>query len=151
MTEQPTEPTPDIEPDGDDAPETIEQARKLRSENRALRTRLHDLESEHEGAVTRLAALEHAEVERHAAELLIDPQDIWREQPDLQAYYDEEFQQIVPDRVREAARAIIASRPHLTRPQNTPPPTQRPIEHLRPGARGTETARETSWPQFLRG
>jgi hypothetical protein len=81
-TPAPVEPTEPVDDTDDAEPQTIEQARKLRSENRSLRSRLHALETDYEGAVTRLAAMEHAEVERHAAEVLVDPSDVWRAQPD---------------------------------------------------------------------
>jgi len=153
MTEQPTDPTPAAEPDDDDSePQSIEQARKLRSENRSLRSRLRAMETDYEGAITRLAALEHAEVERHAGEVLVDPADIWRHQPDLTAFYDDEFHQITRDKVVETAKQLAADKPHLAKPPTAPPPTDRPIEGLRPGARAPEDKPPTpSWASALRG
>lgn len=153
-----TEPTPEIEagvpdgtPDDVDEPQTIEQARKLRSENRALRSRLHTAEDDLASAVTRLAAMEHAEVERIAGEHLVDASDIWRAQPDMQAYYDDEFKTIVGDKVVETAKALAAEKPHLARPQNAPPPTNRPIEGLRSGAAPEDKPPAPSWYTALRG
>ena len=159
-----TEPMPDeariihiTEPESDEVDEDTLDPRaravmqKIRHEAAGLRARLHELESEHEGAVTRLSAMEHAEVERHAAEYLIDPSDVWRAQPDLTAYYDAEFKQVVGDKVREAAEAVIASKPHLAKPPSAPPPSDRPIEALRPGARAEEKPAAVTWASALRG
>lgn len=176
MSEQPIDPQPEPDADGvihvdspqaapepeqvdtaDDVevPQTLEAARKLRSENRSLRQRLHAAEAanaELEGAATRLSALEHAEVERIAAQDLIDGSDVWTAQPDLTAFYDEEFKQVVPDRVREATQALIASKPHLARPNTTPPPSKQPLEGLRPGATPNEPKPKAhSWSSALRG
>lgn len=157
MTE-PIEPTPEGEirveaPTGeepvDDEVADLQTLRKVRREAASLRQRLHALETEHEGTVTRLSAMEHAEVERIASEHLIDPTDVWRQQPDLQSYYDEEFQQIVPDKVREATAAIIQSKPHLARPQR--PPTDQPVEGLKPGASPETKPKPVTWSSALRG
>src|SRR6478609_8416325 len=100
MTTEPTpEQTPgpaDVEvPDtGDDVevPDTIEAARKLRSENRSLRQRLHT-----------------AETERTAAEVLVDPSDVWRIDPELQqSFYDQEFGEISGDNVVSAAKKLAS-------------------------------------------
>jgi hypothetical protein len=155
MTENaPSDPTPAddvIDDDAAEVPETIEQARKLRAENKNLRSRLRAMQTDYEAAATRLAALEHAEVERHAANYLVDPTDIWRQEPDVQSYYDAEYKQIVGDRVRAAAEAIIAAKPHLAKPQSAPPPTQRPLEGLRSGAAPEARPKPVSWSSVLRG
>lgn len=156
------DPTPTVTEDGpvvvptpapdDDSPLDLAAARKLRSENKSLRDRLRTTETDLEAAVTRLAAAQHAEVERLAAEHLVDPSDIWRAQPDLAAFTDEEFRSITADRVVETAKALIAEKPHLAKPVTpTAPPTDRPIEGLRSGARPEATPTETTWAQALRG
>jgi hypothetical protein len=165
-----TEPTPEVEPAAeeptselidhgqetepeadDDTPMTLSEARKLRRESAGLRRRVRELEAEHvdyEGAAARLSALEHAEVERIAAEQLIDGSDVWRVQPDLTAYYDEEFKQVILDKVRDAVQALIESKPHLARPVR--PPTNQPIEGLRGGASPELKKTEVTWASALR-
>ena len=160
MTE-PTEPTPAEEhrddnttfPDADDSldlPQNLDQARKLRSENKNLRERLHIAETEREAAITRLAAADRREVERHAATVLIDPSDIWQ-QADTSAFFDDEFKDIVGDKVVEAAKAVIAAKPHLAKPPTAPPPTDRPIEGLRGGAAPEAKPTTPSWATAIRG
>ena len=149
------EPAPEpTEPDDDDAVLDMAAARKLRNENRNLRQRLHAAETanaELEGAATRLTALEHAEVERIAAQDLIDPSDLWSARPDLQSFYDAEFGQIVPDKVREATQALIAAKPHLAKPNTAAPPSQQPLEGLRPGASPNLQQPTPTWSSALRG
>ena len=134
-----------------DLPQNLDQARKLRSENRALRERVHAAETNLESAVTRLAAAEHAEVLRIAAEHLIDPTDIWSAQPDMRAFYDDEFGQITADKVVATAKELAAAKPHLARPAKSPPPTDRPIEGLRTGAAPEVKPKTPSWSSAIRG
>ena len=159
MTE-PNEPTPapvdaivDDDTDVDEPVQTIEQARKLRSENRNLRARLHALEEEYAGASAVLSAMQLAEVKRVAGEVLHDPDDLLAHQPDLTQYFDDEFTSMVSaDKVTEQAKALIAGKPHLARPTPGPPPTDRPIESLRPGARAPEDSTPApTWASALRG
>ena len=77
---EPVEPQPDTADDAE-VPETLEQARKLRSKNRALRQRLHTAETDNERLLTQTAAWQRREVERAAAEVLIDAGDVWRVDP----------------------------------------------------------------------
>ncbi len=162
MTE-PIEPMTPEDSSGDvaevdsDEPQTIEAARKLRSENRSLRTRLRTAESEREAiktdleaAVTRLAAAQHSDVERHAETHLLDRTDIWRAQPDMAAFLDE-FGAVDQVKVAEAAQQLVAEKPHLARPPKSPPPTDRPLEGLRGGASPAVTPSTPSWQEFIRG
>jgi hypothetical protein len=142
MTTEPNEPTPapvdDVDEHDDvDEPQTIEQARKLRAENRSLRNRLRALEEEYGAASAVLSAMQLAEVKRVAAEVLHDPDDLLAHQPDMAQYFDDEFTSMISaDKVTERAKELIAGKPHLAKPPTAPPPTDRPIESLRPGARG---------------
>lgn len=139
MTE-PTADTQSAEPSGTmqddtlDLPENLEAAKKLRSENKNLRERLRALESDYEAAATRLEGMRHAEIERLAAEHLIDPHDIWADLP-ADSVVDE-YGMVNPAKVAEAAKALTASKPHLAKDYNPrpAPPTDRPIEGLRGGA-----------------
>jgi hypothetical protein len=131
--------------------------RKLRNECARLRVKLKEAEasmgSERESNLARLAAYERDAVERAAATTLIDGEDIWRYTDEAtQAEFNDEFGAIVSDNVVEAAKRVIAQRPHLARPQNTPPPTARPLEGLRPGASPPEQKKPApSWHTALRG
>ena len=163
MTESP-EPTQAPDEQSSLSDETIEAAaddeqvtdmravKRLRAENARLRHRLREAEENRGAAEARLDAMRRAEVERLAGEVLVDGSDLYRHGVDEQALFDEEFGEIVPDAVRDAARAIAEQRPHLARPPQGKPPTDRPVEGLRPGA-SPEPAKPTapSWAQALRG
>ena len=149
------EPTTELEPDepaGDDEQVLDMRAvRRLRTENQKLRHQLREAEENYGGAAARLAAAERREIERElASSLLIDPQDIWRSDTEVQqSFVDEQFREVIPDAVRDAAEAIIAAKPHLAK--STPPPSSQPIEGLRPGASPAEKPKPTSWAAAIRG
>ena len=158
MTEPIDEPTPDTpEPDvelGDDeAPRDMAAVRRLRAENKRLRHELREEQENRGAAAARLAAERRQEAERIAGEVLVDPADIWRvDAAAQQAFVDDEFGEIVADRVVESAKALAASKPHLARPPSGPPPTDRPLEGLRPGATPDEGMRPApTWSTALRG
>lgn len=155
----PNEPEPaaaadESELDVDDStldPRAREALQKARREAHSLRTRLREAEEEVGAAAAVVGAMQLAEVKRIAGEHLIDPDDLLTHQPDIQAYYDEEFKQIVPDRVREATQALIAARPHLGKPNTSRPPSDRPIESLRGGASPQDKPAAPSWFTAIRG
>ncbi|BDB45385.1 MULTISPECIES: hypothetical protein [Mycobacterium] len=133
MTDTPdTSPGVDHGDDSLDLPQNLEAAKRLRSENRNLRERLRTLESDYEAAVTRYDAMQMNEVQRVAAEHLIDPADIWTTGKD---FYDE-YGMPDPEKIATAATTLLTEKPHLgTNYKPTPaPPSDRPIEGLRPGA-----------------
>jgi hypothetical protein len=157
---EPIEPTPVLEDavledatdDDDDEILDMKAVRKLRSENRNLQSRLHEVQSGYERIVTQHGALLRRGVEQEAEKYLYDANDIWRADPDTQKeFYDEQFGDIIGDRVAEAARAIAASKPHLARPPQGPPPTDRPLEGLRGGASPEDKPPAPSWYTALRG
>ena len=133
---------PEPEPDDDELdPRARAAIRKVNNEAHNLRTRLREVEEARESDLARIAAYEKAEVERAAATVLVDPEDIWRHiDAATQETFNDEFGSIVGDRVKEAAQAIVAQRPHLARPQR--PPTDQPIEGVarrcRPEPKKTE-------------
>jgi hypothetical protein len=159
MTEQPDEQTtPELDLDDTDLdPRTREAFRKLRSENRSLRARLHEREDRlHEreeqiGAAAAREAVHHRAVVEAAAKAagLIDGSDIWSAHPDPTEFLDE-FADVVPDRVAEATRALFEAKPYLARPVGAPP-TERPIEGLRSGARPEEPAAKPAWAGAIKG
>ena len=122
------------------------------SRAKSLRTRLRELEVDHEKAVSWVGAAHRREAERVASEVLHDGADIWRVDPELQQrFYDQEFGEVTRDSVIEAAKQLIASRPHLGRPPTGKPPSDRLIEGLRPGARAEETTPKPTWYSAIRG
>ena len=96
---------------------------KLRHEAATNRIRAKEAEAkvaELEGAAARLAALEHAEVERIAAEQLHRRGRCLARRCRCPAgWYDEEFSQLQPDKVRDAVAALIEAEPYLGRPHST--------------------------------
>ena len=90
--------------------------------------------------------MQHAEVERIAGTVLIDPADVWRAAPDDQQFYD-----VTADKVIEAAKKLAAEKPHLAKPPTAPPPSNRPIEGLRSGARPEEPTPTPTWADAIRG
>lgn len=168
MTEQPT-PEPgsglddaDIEAlaGDDDQVLNMRMAKRLRGENQRLRHKLREAESNREAAedaragdLAKLANLEKREIERSVEGLLADPSDLWLHTSEAQQreWVDQQFGEVIPDAARDAARAIIENRPHLAR-RATPPPSDRPVESLRPGASPEQSKpAAASWSTALRG
>jgi hypothetical protein len=111
-------------------PAAVTEIRALRRENANWRTKYREAEQDMESAVSRLNAMQHAEVERIASQHLLDPGDIWRTGADVD--FSNELGELDAGKVAEAAQSLIADRPHLARPTIAPPPTNRPVEGLRP-------------------
>lgn len=129
-------------------PDAIAEVRKLRRESQRLRDRARTAEEGVERAAAQLGAMHHAEAERIAADLLIDPTDLWSAGTD---FTDPETGEFDPNLVAEAARGLIADKPHLARPQSGPPPSNRPVEGLRGGATpATDPAPKPSWSSAIR-
>jgi hypothetical protein len=152
--EEPTAPEPADDSVPDDAPADMASLRKVRHEAATLRAQLREARStieSLEGATARADALEHAEVERVAAEHLIDGSDIWRVDADTrQSFFDDEFHSLTRDRIVQAAKRLASEKPHLGRPPSGPPPSDRPIESLHPGASPEEKPVEVTWSSALR-
>ena len=145
MTETPetttaAESTDDGADDGLDLPQNLDQARKLRSENKMLRERLHAAETAAAEAGTYLGDMRRAEVERLAGSELIDPADLWTAHPEVDGFLTDDGT-IDPAKVTEAAQAITTAKPHLSVDNKKPPrpPSDRPVEGLRPGASPGDT------------
>ena len=118
---------PDDEDDDEDLedleiPRNLRQARKLRNENKSLRTRLQEFETERQQYQDAQTALVRYEVAAQYA--IADPQSIAligsgsREDMERNASYIAALR-------AQAAASVAAP---------TPPPTDRPVEGLRPGA-----------------
>jgi hypothetical protein len=155
-----TEPTPDA-PDANatpdvgtaddslDLPQNLDQAKNLRSENRALRQRMKAAEEGFEQASAQLTAMRRNEVERVAADHLVDPSDFWNAHTDVDGFLTEAGT-VDPARVTEAAQEITAVKPHLAAPQKiTAPPSDRPVEGLRSGARPDARTSGPTWAEAI--
>jgi hypothetical protein len=157
----PNEPTPVDEPDELDDDEQVfdmRAVRKLRRENSSLRSRIHDFEEqlrdrdEQIGAqAAREAAHQRSVIEAAArAAGLIDPSDFLAAHPDPSEFIDAEFRDVLPDKVAEAAAALLEAKPYLGRPVGAPP-SDRPLEALRSGARPADKPKPASWTTAIRG
>lgn len=141
---------PEIDDDELD-PRARAAMQKLRRECRSLRTRLHETEEEVGAQAAREMVRHRATIEAAAkAAGLVDGSDFTLHHPDPAPFLDEEFKDVVGDRVTEAAAALLEQKPYLGRA--AAPPTDRPIESLRPGA-SPEPAKkiEATWASALRG
>ena len=119
MTETPdTTPAAQFADDGLDLPQNLDQARKLRSENRMLRERLHAAETAATEAGTHLGNMRRAEVERLAGSELIDPADLWTAHPEVDGFLTDDGT-IDAAKVTEAAQAITTAKPHLAAEKKT--------------------------------
>ena len=156
---EPTQPDPVEPPDTDDLaddpamnPQTREHLQKLGIKPQPARPapRNRNRSCGRHGAT---AEQQRAEVERIAGQVLIDPADVWRVNSDTsQAFIDAEFHKVSGDNVVEAAKALAASKPHLAKPPAGPPPSDRPIEGLRPGATPSDAKPvQPTWASALRG
>lgn len=136
---------------GDDADDftDLHAARKIRSENRSLRLRMRDAETERDGLRSVVDNLRRSEVERLAAAELHDARDLL-DRHELDDFLDEGGH-VDPARVRAAAGALIGERPHLAAPPVvTKPPTDRPIEGLIPGGSPVRKPESTTWYSAMR-
>jgi len=131
-------------------PAAIGEIRKLRKEAQRLRERLRDAETDMERAITQAAAMQRADIERIASEHLADPADLWSVNPDSAELCDE-YGIVDADKVAEAAKGLIADKPHYAAEKPvTAPPTDRPIENLRSAMPTRDPAPAPSWQQVIR-
>lgn len=154
-----TETGPEVDDDTLDPHALQKELQKVRREAANYRTKLREVEAragtgeDYEATLARLATLERAEVERQAAEVLIDPSDVYRySDPETQqSFFDAQFGSIARDPIIETAKRIASERPHLAR-DTTPkaPPSQQPLEGLRAGASPESRKTEVSWASALR-
>jgi hypothetical protein len=136
----------------DEAPTDMRGVRKLRNEAARLRHLLREEQANRASDLARLAAYEKAEVERAAGTVLVDPEDLWRHTDEAtQAEFNDEFGSVIGDRVKEAAQAIAASRPHLAKPNIAPPPSKQPIEGRSGASPELKKPTTPTWAQALHG
>lgn len=93
-----------------------------------------------------------AEVERFAASVLADPKDLWLGTASANDFVGDDGT-VDEARVLEHVTALAAERPHwaIENQRPTAPPSQRPIESLRPGATSRPVEPEApTWSSVLR-
>jgi hypothetical protein len=132
-------------------PRTRAYVAKLKKESQGLRARLRDAEEAVGAASARENVHTREAVAAAAAQAgLIDGNDLFiAHDPD--EFLDEQFRDVVGDRVAEATQALLASKPYLGRPVGAPP-SQRPLEGLWMGAAPEPKPQKTpSWSSALHG
>ena len=125
---------------------------KLKREAQGLRSKLRDAEEIAGAASARETVHTREQVAAAAAAAgLIDGHDLFIAHPDPNEFLDEQFRDVVGDRVAEATQALLARKPYLGRAVGAPP-TDRPLESLRPGASPEPKQPTTpSWSAALHG
>ena len=132
-----------------DLPHNLDQAKNLRSENSALRQRMKAAEESFEQANTHLTAMRRNEVERLAADHLVDPSDLWNAHDDVNGFLTDDGT-IDVGKVAEAAQGIVSAKPHLAAEKKaSPPPSARPIEGLRSGTRPDAVTTTPTWSEAI--
>ncbi|GED99697.1 hypothetical protein nbrc107696_01440 [Gordonia spumicola] len=141
----------------DDGTASIADVRRLKRENQTLRARAKAAEQQAADLAARYDAAQRADVIRLAGEHLDDAEDLFRfHDPEAGALMDAlraDDGSIDADLVAEHASRIVEARPKLGvdyQPEPTRPPTDRPVESLRPGASPLEEApRGRSWTDVI--
>lgn len=115
------------------------------------RTQLRAAETERDALRANIDGMRRAEINRHAANVLNDPADLWLDtEVDLGEMLDDDG---LPDteKVNAALAAVIDRHPKWQRQSVTPPPTLKPTAELRGGATpgGLQDTRR-SWADVLR-
>ncbi|WP_264923137.1 hypothetical protein [Mycobacteroides chelonae] len=139
----PAAPAPAVEDDDDDedeppesTPKDLAAARKLRRENRRLRERAQNADADREGRLTAEAELARYRLATHYR--INDPDDI------------ELIGSGTPQEMEKRAQriaALAATNAAVPPAQPTPPPSDRPVEGLKPGASPAPPKPEdTSYP-----
>lgn len=130
--------------------EAVAEIRKGRNEAKKLRARLREAEAAAEEASAGLEAMRRTEIQRLAADHLIDGTDIWTSVRAVAELLADDGT-IDPDKVAQAATAIIAAKPHLAAEQKiTGPPTNRSIANLRGGASFGTNPPQPTWANAIR-
>ncbi|GEE01119.1 hypothetical protein nbrc107696_15650 [Gordonia spumicola] len=138
-------------------PASVADVRRLKRENQALRARAKTAEQQAADLAARYDAAQRADVIRLAGEHLDDAEDLFRfHDPEAGALMDAlraDDGTIDADLVAEHAARIVEARPKLGvdyQPEPTRPPTDRPVESLRPGASPADApATGASWQQVI--
>jgi len=138
----PTDNTPDADNDGG-------ALRKLRQENKSLRERLR----ESEGATAALSGvvdtMRTTELHRMVSDRLADPADLTVDMTELLG----DDGQLDAEKVDAAVGALLDEKPHFAKQSErpAPPPSDRPVEGLRPGASPEYKPAKLDWHTAIRG
>ena len=150
--ESATAPEPDDVADDELDPRTAAYVAKLKRECQQQRARARDAEEQLGAVSARVDVQTREQVAQAAAQAgLIDGNDLFLAHPDPNEFLDEQFRDVVEGKVRDATEKLLESKPYLGRTTGRPP-TDRPLESLRPGASPEPKAPKTpSWSQALHG
>lgn len=132
-------------------PRTRAYVGKLKREAQQQRAARRELEEQLGATAAHLEVHNREKVAAAAAAAgLINGEDLFlAHSPD--EFLDEQFRDVVGDRVAEATKALLAAKPYLGRTVGRPP-SERPIESLRPGASPEpKPDTGTSWSAALHG
>lgn len=133
-------------------PADLAHVRKLRSENKNLRERAKTAEDQLGTLNAQVESFRRNEIERIAATVLADPKDLWLGEVTPNDFLGENGD-IDHERVSAHVNDIAQQRPHwaLENQQAAAPPSNRPVETLRPGATPTNYPREAppTWSSVL--
>ncbi|HCS59062.1 MAG TPA: hypothetical protein DIW80_19460 [Gordonia polyisoprenivorans] len=112
----------------------LDRAKQLRAENKSMRDRAKTAEAERDTLRQRVEGFQRTEITRAAGDLLQTADDIFTAGASVADFLDDDGN-VDTDAVRAAASDLLTERPHWGKGYTgDKPPTQRPIEGLRPGA-----------------
>ena len=155
---QEPEPAPDTADTSDDVaddeldPRTRAYVTKLKKEAQQQRARARDAEELVGAAAAREDVHTREQIAQAAAAAgLINGEDLFLAHPDPNEFLDEQFKDVIGDRVAEAAKTLLERKPYLGRPVGAPP-SDRPLEGLRPGASPEpKPSKKPDWSAALHG
>ena len=114
------------------------------------RRQLRETQGERDALVEQVNALRRAQINRHAADVLTDHNDLWLDPAITVDDMLDDTGNVDPGKVSDVLRGVIDRHPSWQAQKVTPPPTMRPTEQLRGGATPSDQpARQTSWSSFL--
>ena len=136
-----TEPTADDTTAGDDTGNR--EAAKWRRQ-------LRETQGERDTLAEQVNALRRAEINRHAADVLTDHNDLWLDPAIILADMLDDTGNVDSGKVSDTLRGVIERHPSWQAQKVTPPPTMR-THRTTPRRRHPirPTGRETSWSSFL--
>lgn len=124
MTDNATTQTEPIEPEAQPPESSTEEPTsteelapdaKARREAAKYRRRLRDTEAERDTLAEQLAAMRRSEVERHAAEQLADPGDLWRSGVEVEQLIADDGG-LDSEKIEAAVAELVSERPHYRKP-----------------------------------
>ena len=129
-------PTTATQPERDDLHD-FERAKQLRAENKGLRARAKGAEDQLTSLQARVESMQRDEITRIAGDYLRDGTDIFTGGASVADFLDDDGD-VDRDVVGASTAELVAERPHWAKGYaGDKPPTDRPIEGLKPGATPT--------------